>query len=344
MDAGLADHAEDLRQAQPALHPAAVRHHRPPGWGDPVNHPWTTGRRALLQHRGACCGARSSSSTSTSSPTARSRSPRWSMNNDFGKVYDRRFKALPGAVARTRTTSSYITEKIEPSAPDGHRPDDDARPPSKPDVFIAMLAGTPCTQVVTEAAQNGMKEDDQVQVPVVGVQGHHALTAGRGRRRLRRLVGGRRRSQDMASPAFDNDPWVAVRPRLRSTAAGYDYKSWADHQPGDRSSGGCAQAMLIAGQLNGGLTRSNLHLAMRSMDMTNPQLLPGIQLQHERQPRRLPGRGLRRVAVGISRPGLGAGRSRSSTSPARRSPVPGTRPPPVAPPDLPPAPLLRDAV
>jgi hypothetical protein len=37
-----------------------------------------------------------------------------------------------------------------------------------------------------------------------------------------------------------------------------------------------AQAYQIAGQLPGGLTRSNFILAIRSFDMTNPFLLPGI--------------------------------------------------------------------
>jgi hypothetical protein len=35
--------------------------------------------------------------------------------------------------------------------------------------------------------------------------------------------------------------------------------------------------MMIAGELNGGLTRSNFIVAMRSIDMTNPQFLPGIK-------------------------------------------------------------------
>ena len=38
------------------------------------------------------------------------------------------------------------------------------------------------------------------------------------------------------------------------------------------------QALAIAGQLDGGLTRTNFMLAMRSMDMTSPMLLPGIRL------------------------------------------------------------------
>jgi hypothetical protein len=39
---------------------------------------------------------------------------------------------------------------------------------------------------------------------------------------------------------------------------------------------GFGQAMLIAGMLDGGLTRSNVIIALRALDMTNPQLLPGV--------------------------------------------------------------------
>ena len=37
------------------------------------------------------------------------------------------------------------------------------------------------------------------------------------------------------------------------------------------------QGLLIGGELPGGLNRSNLMIALRSMDMTNPQTLPGIK-------------------------------------------------------------------
>ncbi len=38
------------------------------------------------------------------------------------------------------------------------------------------------------------------------------------------------------------------------------------------------QSLQIAGQLEGGLTRSNLMTATEAFDMTNPMLLPGIRL------------------------------------------------------------------
>jgi len=60
-------------------------------------------------------------------------------------------------------------------------------------------------------------------------------------------------------------------------AAGYDDKSWSAINLGAPYQWGLSQAMLIVRQLDGGLTRSNLILALRAMDMTNPQLLHGIK-------------------------------------------------------------------
>ena len=57
---------------------------------------------------------------------------------------------------------------------------------------------------------------------------------------------------------------------------GYDYKSPINNL-GMFYSWALAQGMIIAGQLDGGLNRSNLIVALRSMDMTNPQLLQGIK-------------------------------------------------------------------
>ena len=39
------------------------------------------------------------------------------------------------------------------------------------------------------------------------------------------------------------------------------------------------QALRIAGELPGGVTRTNLILALRAMDMTHPMLLDGIRYQ-----------------------------------------------------------------
>jgi hypothetical protein len=81
--------------------------------------------------------------------------------------------------------------------------------------------------------------------------------------------------KDIVSPAYDNDPFI-VEARKFVAAAGYDYKN-PIYNLGMYYSWALAQGFMIAGQLDGGLNRSNLIVALRSMDMTNPETLPGIK-------------------------------------------------------------------
>src|SRR5690606_32570127 len=133
----------------------------------------------------------------------------------------------------------------------------------QPDVFLGMLVGNACLQVVTEAAQNGMKDDTPykflssackasapITEDVVGDDSDGWWTMGGG-------------LKEIASSDFDDDPWVLFA-RDAFTAAGYDHTAWASANLGMMYSWGLAQAMLIAGELEGGLTRSNVTLALRA--------------------------------------------------------------------------------
>jgi hypothetical protein len=83
--------------------------------------------------------------------------------------------------------------------------------------------------------------------------------------------------KDLISDAMNDDPWV-VWAREQLTAAGYNYKSSANFGTGTSFGWLFAQTLQIAGQLDGGLTRSNFIVAMRSFDMTHPSFYPGIKV------------------------------------------------------------------
>ena len=80
----------------------------------------------------------------------------------------------------------------------------------------------------------------------------------------------RQRPRTSTIPPVQTIPFIAfARDLLKSH--GFDPKASGDYGSGRRRSAWpMAQALQIAGQLPGGLTRSNLIVAMRSMDMTNP--------------------------------------------------------------------------
>jgi hypothetical protein len=82
-------------------------------------------------------------------------------------------------------------------------------------------------------------------------------------------------SKELNDPNQFGDPYIAhVRELLQ--ARGIDPKSSSTLGSGIAFGWPWVQALIIAGELDGGLTRSNLALAIHTMQMTNPYALPGI--------------------------------------------------------------------
>jgi hypothetical protein len=82
--------------------------------------------------------------------------------------------------------------------------------------------------------------------------------------------------KEINDPNQFGDPFIAwSRDVLKS--AGVDPASSSTLGSGIYFAWSWVQLLQLAGQLDGGLTRSNMMLAVRSMDMTHPYLLPGIK-------------------------------------------------------------------
>jgi branched-chain amino acid transport system substrate-binding protein len=253
-------------------HPFAMTGH--PAWGDPVNHPWTTGLQLAYNTEAVLWGAFVEQRLEEFGGQIKVAS--LVMNNDFGKAYDSGFKAFL-AESPEAANIEYVSETIEPQAPTLKDPMTTLAA-EQPDVFIAMMAGTPCTQAITEAAENGMKEQVTYlfqpsvckAATFVGkdkVGGDGSVSNGWW------IVGGG--AINYNSDALSEDPWVAFTRQLLADD-GLDYKTSGSFGSGFGFSWAMVQALQIAGDLEGGLTRTNLMLAQRAMDMTSPNLLPGI--------------------------------------------------------------------
>ena len=196
------------------------------------------------------------------------------MNNDFGKAYDVGFKSYLDS-SPNKDKIEYVTELIEPQAPTVTDPMTSLAA-KNPEMFIQMVAGTPCSQSFVEAAQNGMKEtakylmaasvckpSSQSGKDVVGDATSGWWVMGGGGR-------------DINSPIEDDNPWIIwARDTLR--AGGYDAKDSGNLGSGMSIGWDWVQALAIAGQLDGGLDSANLIVALRSMDMTHPAYLDGIK-------------------------------------------------------------------
>jgi branched-chain amino acid transport system substrate-binding protein len=249
-----------------------------PAWGDPINHPWTTGLQMAYNTEAVLWGAfLEQHADELSAGDGKITVAALVMNNDFGKSYDGGFKAWL-AQSSIKDKIDYQSETIEPSAPTITDPMTTLAS-KNPDVFIAMTAGTSCTQAITEAAQNGMKEDVKYNFQPsvcasVSFMGKDKVGGDGSASNGWWIVNGGVKDLNVAK--FDGD-YFAQFYRKSLADAGIDYHSSGSLGSGYFFAWAAIQVLEVAGQLDGGLNRTNLILAARSLDMTHPILLSGMK-------------------------------------------------------------------
>ncbi|MPY93941.1 MAG: ABC transporter substrate-binding protein [Acidimicrobiia bacterium] len=247
-------------------HPLAWTGH--PAWGDPVNHPWTTG--ALLSYftEAILWGSYIEEHLPPGAKVAG-----LAMNNDFGAAYIAGFESF---LAQSDHDIEFVYETIEPTAPDVKN-EMTTLAAEDPDVFIAMTTGVTCTLAIQEAAQNGLNESAEllwqpsvckalsfVGEDVVGDSSDGWMIAGGG-------------YIDINDSGFADH--VAIKwARGLLEDAGIDPGSSGNLSAGFHFGWPLVEAFRIAGQLDGGLTRTNFILAWRAMDLESPFMLPGVRL------------------------------------------------------------------
>jgi branched-chain amino acid transport system substrate-binding protein len=247
-----------------------------PAWGDPVEHPWTIGSQLAYNTEAVLWGSFIEDRIDEMAPDGGSVTVAGLvMNNDFGKSYDGAFKDfLAQSPLKDRIT--YVSETIEPQAPTIT----DAMTTltaNDPNVFIAMTAGTSCTQAIVESAQNGLQNsaDYLFQPSVCSASSFVAQdkVGGDAADGWWIINGG---VKDINSPAFEGDPMIELA-LTDLGAAGIDPKSSGSFGTGYGYGWPIVQGLKIASQMEGGLTRSGFIVALRTMDMTHPYLLDGIK-------------------------------------------------------------------
>ncbi len=245
-----------------------------PAWGDPQKHPWTNGM-LMAYNIEALLWGKFIDDHIAEFPPGKITIGALVMNNDFGKVYDQAFKAYL-ATSPNKDRYTYVTEFNEAQAPTVT--DQMTTLASKnPQVFIVMQTGTPCSQAITEAAQNGLNQKAKYKFQPSVCKGANFV----GKDAVGNasdgwwIVGGGLR--DINSPGEDANPYAQWARKLLADA-GYDYKSNGFYGWGLNFGWSRAQVYAIAGQLDGGLTRANVLTAMRTIEMTPAGYLWGIKL------------------------------------------------------------------
>jgi len=258
-------------------HPEAITAHA--AWGDPVNHPWTTGGPNLSYSSEAILwGSFIEQHLSEFPGDQKVKVASLVVNNDFGKLYDGSFKAYVAQSPALKDRIEYSTETIEASAPTVTDPMTTLAA-KDPDIFIAMVAATPCTQAITEAAQDGLHDSAKYLFQPITCAGTTFIK--------KEKLGGdgaagnnwwivNSGTKDLTDKAFQSDAYIQWGRQLL-TNAGIDYKTSSIYSGGLIIGWTFIQSVLIAEQLPGGMTRSNFILAQRSLDMTHPMFIEGVR-------------------------------------------------------------------
>ena len=243
-----------------------------PAWGDPVNHPWVWGHQLAYNTEAILWGGLLEKKFAGKPEITVAG---LIMQNDFGKAYELGFNEF---IKTSKLKINFVFERIEPTAPTITN-QMTTLASKKPDVFIAMTAGTSCAQAITEAANNGLKDTATMlfQPSVCKAKsfvGKDAVGGDGSASNGWWIVGGG--AKDFTDPTNASDPWVAF---------GLDLLEKAGHPISESSSLGTGfyfawpvtQALMIAAALPGGVSRPNLVVAARTLDMTNPHLIDGVK-------------------------------------------------------------------
>ncbi|MGH1505158.1 MAG: ABC transporter substrate-binding protein [Acidimicrobiales bacterium] len=255
----------DTLNAACVPHPMAMTGH--PAWADPINFPWTTGLQLNYFTEGVLWAGWIEQNLADEAPVTVAALV---ADNDFGLAYEKGFLAAAEGsdvigdveVVRHDVAAATLTNEVTTLAA------------ADPGVFIAMTAGTPCTVAFQEAARAGIVESaSAVWAPSVCANANFLGPAEGAADGWLSLGGGLKDTADES--LREDDVYLAflaeeleaagLDPEVALLGSGFGQFGWPQ-----------VQSMMIAAELDGGLTRTNYMLALRALDMTHPALLPGI--------------------------------------------------------------------
>ena len=242
-----------------------------PAWGDPINHPWTTGLQLSYSLEADLWGAWIETNLADRLPVTVAALV---MDNDFGLAYELGFEDWihrnPGVVG------DFVPQRVDPAQPTFTNQMTTLQA-ADPDVLISMTAGAPCVSVIQEAGANGLVEDIQDRggalfTPSVCKAVANYMAPPGDASDGWWIVGGG--AKDTTDPTYTGEPFITwlnanleaggLDPSNSLNGVGYFYG-----YP-------YVEALRVAADLPGGLTRTNFILAVRSLSIYHPLLFDGI--------------------------------------------------------------------
>ena len=238
-----------------------------PAWGDPVNHPWTTGLQLNYGTEAILWGNWIRDNMGDNLPV---RVAGLVMDNDFGLAYELGFEEW--AEANPDVVSEFVPVRHDPAAPTLTN-EVTTLAASDPDVFISMTAGNPCLLAIQEVSNSGLLEElDAAFTPSVckGIAAYMAPAGDAADDWW--IVGGG--GKDSTDPNHIDEPFIQfLNNNLKEE--GLDI-SISLYGTGYNFGYPYVESLRIASDLPGGLNRVNFMLALRSTEIYHPMLLDGI--------------------------------------------------------------------
>ena len=238
-----------------------------PAWGDPVNHPWTTGLQLSYSTESILWGNWIRDNLADELPVTVAGLV---MDNDFGLAYEKGFEAY--AEANPDVVEEFVPVRHDPAAPTLTN-EVTTIAAAAPEVFISMTAGNPCLLAIQEVDAVGLLDTLSAAFTPSVCKGIAAYMAPAGPAADDWwIVGGG--VKDTTDPAYIDEPFIQF---INTTLAdaGLD-PSISLYGTGYLYGYPYVEALRVAADLPGGLSRTNFIIATRGLNIKHPLLLDGI--------------------------------------------------------------------
>ncbi|MFN0090924.1 MAG: ABC transporter substrate-binding protein [Acidimicrobiales bacterium] len=232
-----------------------------PAWGDPVNHPWVMGSFLPYSTEAQIWGAHLSETLGRGATVAA-----LAMNNDFGATYRAEFERY--AAANGLNLLRVVTH--DPAAPNVTN-ELTTLASTNADAVILMTTSTYCTQAFKALAESTWKPKlKYVSQTCSGIQTYFKPAGAAG---ADWIIAGS--MKDVSDPEEQGDPFVKAA-KAQLAKANLDPNS-SQLGNGWWYAWGAAEVLRNAAKLAGGLTRTNVMLAARSLNTEHPMGFKGIR-------------------------------------------------------------------
>ena len=238
-----------------------------PAWGDPVKHPWTTSHQMSYLTEAVLWGTWIKTNLPDELPV---KVAGLVMDNDFGLAYEKGFEYY--AENNPDVVAEYLPVRHDPAAPTLTN-EVTTIAAFDPDVFISMTAGNPCLLAIQEVEASGLLErlSAAFTPSVCKAIAAYMAPAGMAADSWWVVGGG---VKDSTDPQYASEPFIAflnetleaggLDPSISLLATGYFFAyPWTE-------------TLRVANELPGGMSRTNVMLAARSIDIYHPLMMDGV--------------------------------------------------------------------